>query len=92
MLTPVSLLPNALLDLFAQVSYSGEMTLTDRYGLMAAILNDSLTEEDRELIDRLLRAVYRGRIKLINEFSSAFTLQSPNVDAKIEALILQYCA
>lgn len=92
MLTPVSLLPNAILDLFAQVSYCGEMTLADRYGLMAAILGDSLTEEDRELIDRLLRAVYRGRIKLVNELSPAFILQSPNLDAKIEALIFQYCA
>jgi hypothetical protein len=92
MLTPVSLLPNALLDLFAQVSYSGEMTQADRYGLMAAILNDSLTEEDRELIDRLLRAVYRGRIKLVNEFSPAFILKSANLNPKIEALIFRYCA
>ena len=92
MSTSVSLLPNALLDLFAQVSYSGEMTLADRYGLLAAILDESLTEGDRELIDRLLRAVYRGRIKLVNEFSSAFALQSPKSDVKIEALIFQYCA
>ena len=92
MLTPVSLLPNALPELFVQVSYSGKITLADRYGLMAALLGESLPEEERELIDRLLHAVYRRRLKVVNEFSSVLTLKASDLEAQIEALIFQCCA
>ncbi len=70
MLTPVRLIPGALSDLFAQVTISGKMTLADRYGLMAALLEDSITEDERGAIDRLLRALCRGRIKIVNEISA----------------------
>jgi hypothetical protein len=63
------LLPGALSDLFAQVSNSGRITLADRYGLMAALLEDSLTKEERASIDRLLRAFCRGRMKVVSEIS-----------------------
>ncbi len=92
MLTQVCLLPNALPDLFAQVSYTGQLTLADRYGLMAALLEESLTEEDRELIDRLLHAVYRRRVKVVDEISSVLALKTCHLDARIEALIFQCCA
>ncbi len=92
MLTQVCLLPNALPDLFAQVSYTGQITLADRYGLMAALLGESLAEEDRELIDRLLHAVYRRRLKIVNEISSVCALKTSHLDARIEALIFQCCA
>lgn len=67
---PVQLLQSALGDLFAEANATGCLTLADRYGLMAAILDDSLTEEERRCIDRLLRAVSRGRIKVVDELSS----------------------
>jgi hypothetical protein len=70
MRVPVRLLPGAISDLFAQVSTSGNLTLADRYGLMAAILEDSLTEEERSAIDRLLRACCRGKMKVVNEISA----------------------
>lgn len=70
MLTPVRLIPGAISDLFAQVTISGKITLADRYGLMAAVLEDSMTEDERSAIDRLLRALCRGRIKVVNEISS----------------------
>lgn len=69
MLDQVSLLPGAISDLFAQVSSSGQITLADRYGLMAALLDDALTEEERRCIDRLLHAFQRGRVKVVNELS-----------------------
>jgi hypothetical protein len=69
MFIPVRLLPGAISDLFAQVSTSGQLTLADRYGLLAALLEDELTEEERASIDRLLRAFYRGRMKIVNEIS-----------------------
>ncbi len=92
MLAPACLLPGALPDLFAQVSYSGKITLADRYGLMAALLEESISEEDRELIDRILRAVLRRRLKVVDELSSVFTLQIYNLDTKIQALFLRCCA
>ncbi|HEY9636664.1 MAG TPA: hypothetical protein V6D14_24915 [Coleofasciculaceae cyanobacterium] len=63
------LLPGALSDLFAQVTISGCLTKADRYGLMAALLDEKLDSEERSVIDRLLRAVYRGRLVLADEIS-----------------------
>ena len=65
----IQLLPGALSDLFAQATSSGKITQADRYGLMAALLEDSLTKEERASIDRLLRASCRGRMKVVREIS-----------------------
>ncbi|VXD18145.1 conserved hypothetical protein [Planktothrix serta PCC 8927] len=70
MIPKVQLLQSALSDLFAQANTTGYLTLGDRYGLMAAILDESLSEEERRCIDRLLRAVYRGKIKIVDDLSS----------------------
>lgn len=64
------LIPGAISELFAQVSCSGQITLADRYGLMAAVLDDSLTREERESVDRLLRAIRRGRMTMVDEISA----------------------
>ena len=66
---PVYLLQFALGELFAQANTTGHLTLADRYGLMAAIFDESLTEDERCSIDRLLRAISRGRIKIVDEIS-----------------------
>lgn len=70
MSTPVRLLPYAISDLFAQASQSGCITLADRYGLMAALLETSLDEEEQLSIDRLLRAVRKGQLIVVDEISS----------------------
>ncbi|MEB3885441.1 hypothetical protein [Lyngbya sp. CCY1209] len=41
---------------------TGQLTLADPYGLMAAILNDSLSDKERRCVERLLRSVLRSRI------------------------------
>jgi hypothetical protein len=64
------LLPGALYELFAQASDSGCMTTADRYGLMAAILDGDLGTDERNVIDRLLRAARRGRIVIVDEVSA----------------------
>lgn len=66
----IQLLPTALSELFAFATHSGCLTLADRYGLMAALLDDSLDEENRCVIDRLLRAVCKGRICIVDEISA----------------------
>ncbi len=64
------LLPGALSDLFAHVSVTGELTLADRYGLMAALLEEPLLAEERASIDRLLRATRAGRAQVVNKLSA----------------------
>ncbi|NJK38966.1 MAG: hypothetical protein HC825_02575 [Oscillatoriales cyanobacterium RM1_1_9] len=69
MQAPVNLLQYALSELFATANTTGCLTLADRYGLMAAMFDESLPEDERRAIDRLLRSVSRGRIKVVNELS-----------------------
>ncbi|NES73160.1 MAG: hypothetical protein F6K24_52210 [Okeania sp. SIO2D1] len=66
MLPQIKLIPGAIPEMFATVSETGTLTVADRYALLAASLDESLTEEERRAINRLLRAVVRGRIKLSN--------------------------
>lgn len=65
-----TLLPSAIADLTAQVAESRRITLADRYGLLAAVFSESLKQEEREAIDRLLRAVCRGRFIIVDEISA----------------------
>jgi hypothetical protein len=65
----LNLLPCALSDLYAEATTSGHITIADRYGLKAAILENSLTEEEQRILDRLLYAVRRGRLQMVNEIS-----------------------
>ncbi|MGB3404441.1 MAG: hypothetical protein WBA77_17280 [Microcoleaceae cyanobacterium] len=72
---PIQLLQFALGELFAQAHSTGYVTLADRYGLMAAILDESLSEEERRAVNRLLRAICRGKIKVIDEISTVLVKQ-----------------
>jgi hypothetical protein len=69
-MSPIHLIPNALSELFAQVSTTGQITLADRYGLMAVILTETATEEELRAMDRLLHALCRGRVKIVSELST----------------------
>ncbi|NES99459.1 MAG: hypothetical protein F6K62_07825 [Sphaerospermopsis sp. SIO1G2] len=65
-------LPGAISEIVASSADDGILTLTDRYGLMAAILDEFLEQEEEEAINRLLRRVVRGRIKVTNQISSDY--------------------
>nr|WP_239121572.1 hypothetical protein [Spirulina major] len=60
----LQLIPGAVAEIHASTAKTGVLTLADRYGLMAAVMDESLTEEERRTIDRLLKAVQRGQVKL----------------------------
>ena len=60
----MQLIPGAIAEILASSADTGVLTLSDRYGLMAAILDDTLGEQERRAIDRLLRAVVRGRLQV----------------------------
>lgn len=67
---PIQLLPHALPTMFAQVTATGRLTLADRYAIKAAVLDDSLCEEDRQAINRLLYAFKKGRVQIVEDLST----------------------
>ena len=66
----ICLLQTAISELFAQASHSRTVTRADQYGLLAAMLTDDLSEDERICVDRLLFAVYKGRIRVVDEISA----------------------
>ncbi|MEC4987044.1 MAG: hypothetical protein SAJ37_03340 [Oscillatoria sp. PMC 1068.18] len=64
------LLPGAISEILVSVSDTGILTQADRYGLMAASLDDSLDEEERRSVNRLLRSVLKGRVKVAAQISA----------------------
>ncbi|MDJ0557402.1 MAG: hypothetical protein QNJ68_23730 [Microcoleaceae cyanobacterium MO_207.B10] len=60
----VQLLPGAINEIMASVADNFPLTISDRYGLMAAVLDDSISEEERRSVDRLLRSVVKGRVEV----------------------------
>jgi hypothetical protein len=66
----VNLLPGAINELMVSVSNHRSLTQADRYGLMAAILDESLEEEERRSIDRLIRSILRGRVRVVQDLSA----------------------
>jgi hypothetical protein len=57
---------DTLSELFANVADTGELTQADRYGLMTALLDDSLTDDEAQATNRLLRAVKKGQVKIVD--------------------------
>ena len=66
----INLLPGAIAEILASAADSHRITKADRFGLMAAILDESLSEEERWAVDRLLRFLVKGRIKIVEELSA----------------------
>jgi len=69
MYSHLNLLPGAISEILVSVRDKGVLTLADRYALMAATMDDSLSEEERTAVNRLLRAVCRGRVRVIEDLS-----------------------
>jgi hypothetical protein len=75
-------------DLFAQASSCGYLTQVDRHQLKLAFLGAPLSEEEQAAIDRLLYAVYRGRIRLVDEVATGFPqapLSQPKPQFRVES-------
>ncbi|MBD2463906.1 hypothetical protein H6G89_23165 [Oscillatoria sp. FACHB-1407] len=70
MSTQLCLLQSALADLFVDVSTSGQVTVADQYGLLAALLDGSLSSEELGAIDRILHSVCKGRVRLVSDLSA----------------------
>ncbi|MBP0018261.1 MAG: hypothetical protein J7647_12035 [Cyanobacteria bacterium SBLK] len=59
----MQLLPGAIFEILASAMKTRQLSLCDRYGLMAASMDDNLDEEERETVNRILWAVSRGKIQ-----------------------------
>ncbi len=62
-------LPSAISELFLQTSITGEITVADRYGLLAVLLQEPITDEEIYCVNRLLYAFRQGRVCMIDELS-----------------------
>ena len=67
----INLIPGAINDLIATVNDTHCLTKADRYGMIAAILDESTSDEERGSLDRLLRSFVKGRIRVCDELSLA---------------------
>lgn len=63
----VSLLPGAVAEMLVSVSESGQLNLGDRYGLLAASLDDHLSEDERRAVNRIIHAVARGKVAVTTD-------------------------
>jgi hypothetical protein len=68
MLMPdINLLPGAVAEIYVAATETRVLTLADRYGLKAAILNGYLDQEEEEALNRLLHCVVRGSIQFCRQ-------------------------
>ena len=63
----VYFLESTIAQLFSQAIQQGKLTVKDRCVLMTALLSNSLCQEEEILINRLLHAVRRGRLQVVDE-------------------------
>lgn len=53
-------------ELYGQVMFSNVVTSTDRQLLKAALLKDSLSENEHDIINRLIYNVRRGWVRVVD--------------------------
>ncbi len=71
----LSPLPGAISDLFIYTCTNHELTIADRYGLLAILLTVDPDEnvgfqEELRCIDRILYLIRRGRVRLSSKLSA----------------------
>lgn len=66
-LCQVYCLESTIAQLFSKVIQTGKITLQDRWVLMTAISSNSLCQEEQILINRLLHAIRRGRLEVLDD-------------------------
>lgn len=61
----VCMLPSAIPDLFYEITTSRKITLAERYALMTALLQNSLSEDEERLLNRLFYALRRKWVEIV---------------------------
>ncbi len=60
----LQLLPGSISAILADTAATKTLTEGDRYGLLAAILDETIEDDERRAVDRILRSVHRGRVSI----------------------------
>jgi len=66
----IELIPGAISEMFVSTSETKVVTLADRYGIMAALMNEFIGEEELQTLNRLIRYIVKGRIQVVNQLSN----------------------
>ena len=66
----IELIPGALAEMLVSTSQNKVLTLADRYGLMAALMNEFIGEEELQALNRMLRYIVKGRIQVVDRISN----------------------
>lgn len=69
LLNRTMLIPGAINEMLVSAQNTGKITIADRYALKAAILDETLSEDEQRSIDRLIRAIVKGKIAIDNDLS-----------------------
>lgn len=64
MIVYVNFYKQTISEIFYQIWQTGQITSRHRWGLMSALMQDSLSQDERDAIDRLLHAVRRGWLQI----------------------------
>ncbi len=67
----VKILPGAVNEIIYNVVKTQKISKADRYGIMVALLDESISNEDQNAINRLVRLIVRGKVQIIDELSMA---------------------
>jgi hypothetical protein len=65
----LELIPGAISEMLVSTSTTKVLTLADRYGLQAAIMNEFIGDEELRAINRLIRYIIKGRIQVVDQIS-----------------------
>jgi hypothetical protein len=65
----LELIPGAISEMLVSTSTTKVLTLADRYGLKAAIMNEFIGDEELRAINRLIRYIIKGRIQVVDQIS-----------------------
>ncbi len=67
MIVYVNFYKQTVSEIFYQIWQTKQISPRHRWGLMSALMQDSLSEDERDAIDRLLHAVRRGWLQVEDE-------------------------
>lgn len=67
MIVYVNFYKQTISEIFYQIWQTKQISARHRWGLRSALMQDSLSEDERDAIDRLLHAVRRGWLQVVDE-------------------------
>lgn len=86
MLSPVEICSDTISEIFYSVAVTGRITESDYKRIIAAILNNSLDEEEIKSVKRMVYFLKRGKIVVVNKRDDNIEI-SDSIDYTAEFLL-----